>query len=138
MRTTYLVLGAAVLSSVANAATVQIPPISHTKDSDVPQLPELDKKPESWSNRLRNGFREKVLGQGKHGQREHDQKHRGLASTSLTKYAGDIVLRFNLTNQAEGTALVEASQVLLLDVWSSTKEHVDVRLPENEVGLTNS
>ncbi|KAF8466591.1 hypothetical protein BDZ91DRAFT_724624 [Kalaharituber pfeilii] len=129
MRTGYLFFGAAVLSSVANAAT--IPAIPHT-DNDITSLPELEEKPAPWAERLKAGFREKVLGRpNRHKQREHAQTYFG--SSLMTKYAGDIVLRFNLTTQAEALALVEASQVLFLDVWSATKEHVDIRIPERDV-----
>ncbi|RPB18496.1 hypothetical protein L211DRAFT_796656 [Terfezia boudieri ATCC MYA-4762] len=132
MRTDYLVLGVAVLSSVANAATIPLGPPSHSKSGVVPELPDLVENPSSWKDRLR-GLSERLLGKTRHGLRDHEQKHLGLASSQMSKYTGDIVLRFNLTTQAEGKALVEASQVLLLDVWSSTKEHVDLRLAERDV-----
>jgi len=137
MRTNYLVLGAAVFSSVANSATIPLGPPSHTKSGVVPELPDLVENPTSWSERLR-GLSERLLGRTRHGLRGHEQKHLGLASSQMSKYTGDIVLRFNLTTQAEGKALVEASQVLLLDVWSSTKEHVDIRLPERDVSSVTS
>ncbi|KAF8423676.1 hypothetical protein EV426DRAFT_533901 [Tirmania nivea] len=132
MRTDYLVLGVTVFFSVANSATIHLGPPSHTKSGVVPELPDLVKSPTSWSGRLR-ALSEWLLGRSRHGLRDYEQKHLGLASSQISKYTGDIVLRFNLTTQAEGKALVEASQVLLLDVWSSTKEHVDIRLPERDV-----
>jgi len=137
MRSDYFILGAAAFCSIVNSATIPSGPPSHTRSSVVPELPDLVGNPTPWSDRLRR-LGERLLGRTKHGLRNHDQKHLGLASSQMRRYAGELVLRFNLTTQAEGKALVEASQVLLLDVWSSTKEHVDIRLPERDVSLVTS
>lgn len=137
MRTDFLVLGAAIFSSVVDSATIHLGPPTHTQSGVVPELPDLVEKPTSWGDRLR-GLSERLLWRTRHGLRVHEQKHLGLASSQMSKYAGDIVLRFKLNTQAEGKALVEASQVLLLDVWSSTKEHVDIRLPERDVSFVMS
>lgn len=135
MRSEYLVLGAAVFSSIAHTATIPTLSTSHSKTSVVHSLPELAEDSGSWSEHLR-GLSDRFLGRhGRHGQREHEQKHVGVATSQRSRYAEDIVLRFNLSTQAEGMALVEASQVLFLDVWSSTREHVDIRLSERDVSL---
>ena len=134
MRTRNFVLGITAFSSIAYTATIPVAPPSHSKNNNIPPLPELADNPISWSERLRV-LGNKLLRPGRHGQREHTQ-HLGLDSSQMSQYAGDIVLRFNLTTSVEGSALLEASQVLLLDVWSSTREHVDIRLPERDVSIT--
>ena len=132
MRPQHLVLGITAFSSIVYTATIPVAPPSHSKNNNILQLPELIDSPISWSERLRV-LSNRLLGRpGRHGQRGHTQ-HLGLDSSQMSQYAGDIVLRFNLTTQVEGSALLEASQVLLLDVWSSTREHVDIRLPERDV-----
>lgn len=132
MRTQHFVLGITIFSSIAYTATIPVAPPAHSKHNDIPPLPELVDNPISWSERLRV-LGNKLLGRpGRHGQGGHAQ-HLGLNSAQMSQYAGDIVLRFNLTTQVEGSALLEASQVLFLDVWSSTREHVDIRLPERDV-----
>ncbi|RDL38176.1 putative metallocarboxypeptidase ecm14 [Venustampulla echinocandica] len=56
-----------------------------------------------------------------------------LPATLLTKYGGDVVLRFNLTTPAEETALAEAADTLFLDVWEFTGNWADIRLRKDDV-----
>ncbi|PGH13372.1 hypothetical protein AJ79_03651 [Helicocarpus griseus UAMH5409] len=50
-----------------------------------------------------------------------------------TRYGEDVVLRFTIQTADEVKALVEASNTLFLDVWSSTDEWVDIRLAKDVV-----
>lgn len=139
MRTDYLVYGAAVLSSVVGAATIPVPATSHNVMPPLPlsELPDHNPLP-TWSERLR-GLSARLLGRsGRHGWRHHEQKHFSSGPSQMSRYSGDIVLRFNLTTQVQGQALVDASQILFLDVWSSTKDYVDIRLPERDVRPSSS
>lgn len=56
-----------------------------------------------------------------------------LPSKLLTKYGGDVVLRFNLTTIEEERALAEAANTLFLDVWEFTNNWADIRLREDDV-----
>ncbi|OWP07472.1 hypothetical protein B2J93_5001 [Marssonina coronariae] len=58
-----------------------------------------------------------------------------LPAVSRGKYGGDVVLRFNLSTVAEETALAEAADTLLLDVWEFTDSWADIRLSEDDVPL---
>lgn len=54
---------------------------------------------------------------------------------ALAAYQHDIVLRFNISSPAEARAVAEAVDTLYLDVWSSTRKNVDIRLPKATVEL---
>lgn len=58
-----------------------------------------------------------------------------LPATLLAKYGGDVVLRFNLTTTQEEAALMEAADVLFLDVWAFTNNWADIRLAEDDVRI---
>lgn len=51
------------------------------------------------------------------------------------RYGGDMVLRFNITNEHEAAALAEASNTLYLDVWEFSENWVDIRLAKDVVRL---
>jgi extracellular matrix protein 14 len=60
------------------------------------------------------------------------------ATKVLTRYGGDVVLRFQITGAQEAKALAEATSVLFLDVWEFTREWVDVRLAKETVSSISS
>ncbi|KAI9049948.1 hypothetical protein LZ554_006095 [Drepanopeziza brunnea f. sp. 'monogermtubi'] len=56
-----------------------------------------------------------------------------LPATLLARYGGDVVLRFNLSTAADGGALAEAADTLLLDVWEFNSNWADIRLREDDI-----
>ena len=54
-------------------------------------------------------------------------------TTLLSRYGGDMVLRFNISSVIEAKALAEAIDVLILDVWEFTANWVDIRLSKDVV-----
>ncbi|UKZ83690.1 hypothetical protein TrVFT333_011499 [Trichoderma virens FT-333] len=52
---------------------------------------------------------------------------------SHSRYASELVLRFNVTTAADEAALAEAAAQLFLDVWAFTTDFVDIRLHAKEV-----
>ena len=54
-------------------------------------------------------------------------------STFLTRYGGDLVLRFDINSIYEAEALAQAINVLFLDVWEFTTDWVDIRLSKDVV-----
>lgn len=53
--------------------------------------------------------------------------------TLLSRYGGDVVLRFQIQTAEEAAALAEAVDVLFLDVWEFTTEWADIRLSKDVV-----
>jgi hypothetical protein len=53
----------------------------------------------------------------------------------LSRYGGDMVLRFNVSSADEAKALAEAIDVLILDVWEFTTDWVDIRLSRDIVSF---
>ncbi|KAL8792710.1 MAG: hypothetical protein Q9195_004685 [Heterodermia aff. obscurata] len=51
----------------------------------------------------------------------------------LSRYGGDVVLRFEIRTPEEAAALAEAVDVLFLDVWEFTTEWADIRLSKDIV-----
>lgn len=51
----------------------------------------------------------------------------------LARYGSDVVLRFEIHTAEEAKALVEASNVLFLDIWEFTKDWADIRLAKEIV-----
>ncbi|KAG6012994.1 hypothetical protein E4U54_007191 [Claviceps lovelessii] len=49
------------------------------------------------------------------------------------KYANEIVLRFNVTTSQDENTLAAAANRLLLDVWATSHDFVDIRLHRDEV-----
>ncbi|KAL6809934.1 hypothetical protein J3E69DRAFT_176706 [Trichoderma sp. SZMC 28015] len=77
--------------------------------------------------KLRDGAIELIFGR-------HPSKAAPAAPRySHSRYANELVLRFNVTTTADEAALAEAAAQLFLDVWAFTTEFVDIRLHAKEV-----
>lgn len=84
-----------------------------------------------WSTRLRDTVVGKLFGKAdRHGRRREQHKYLSQMSKIISQYDGDVVLRFNLSSPEEAKALAEASNILYLDVWSTTRTHADIRMAE--------
>lgn len=59
----------------------------------------------------------------------------GPSSQLLAQYGDQLVLRFNVTTQAEFLSLAEATETLFLDVWNTAVNHVDIRVSRDVVCL---
>ncbi|KAK4229824.1 putative metallocarboxypeptidase ecm14 [Podospora fimiseda] len=75
---------------------------------------------------LRDAAFEAVL--GKPSTAEKAAKFPRPGSDIHTRYANDVVVRFNVTNSEEEAALAKATKQLFLDVWAFTPEYVDIRI----------
>jgi hypothetical protein len=58
-----------------------------------------------------------------------------ISQNALSQHSDDVVLRFTIKTDSEREKFMEASQVLFLDVWSITKDHIDVRIAKASVSL---
>ena len=58
-------------------------------------------------------------------------QNRPLPSNLYARYGRDVVLRFQVTSQAELQAIASAADTLYLDVWESTDEWVDLRIAKD-------
>ncbi|KAG5297839.1 zinc carboxypeptidase [Histoplasma ohiense] len=89
-----------------------------------------------WT-RLRNSVIERVWGvppQQRHrGGNKHQYPPFSAPASLRARYGDDVVLRFKLQTADEVKALIEASNILFLDVWSSTDEWIDIRLAKDVV-----
>lgn len=108
-----------------------------TAAEPAPSIPQLiprsvgndDGDDRRWSTRLRDTVVGKLFGKAeRHGKRREQQKYLSRTSKIISQYESDVVLRFNLSSPEEAKALAEASNILYLDVWSTTKTHVDIRM----------
>lgn len=55
------------------------------------------------------------------------------AATVQTRYRGDVVIRFNITNPEEEASLSSAAFHMVLDVWAFTPEYVDIRIQKKTI-----
>ncbi|KAL7269046.1 putative metallocarboxypeptidase ecm14 [Rhizina undulata] len=131
------VLAAGLLLSAAEAASIpdsfaqrdHHAPASSLPPSFPPPLEIPDDR--TWAVRLRDSVVGRVFSKSERSSiRRSQQKHLAQASSILSQYAGDVVLRFNLSSSEEAKALAEASNALFLDVWATTRTHADIRLSE--------
>jgi hypothetical protein len=102
-----------------------------------------ENKPSTWSKSIRDAIVQRVFGIKSDvpdcvGSRQTTRSRRAKQSTSYlpnvqAMYERDIVLRFTIKSKDEALALVEASNILFLDVWGSSQNWVDIRLSKDMV-----
>lgn len=56
-----------------------------------------------------------------------------LSDRNIEKYIGQVVLRFEINSPESEKALAEAITALYIDVWSKTKDYVDLRMSKETV-----
>lgn len=134
---------AALWLSAADAAIIPDSLVRRSTAAEpTPSIPELipqsvsseDHDGRRWAARLRDTVVGKLFGKAdRHGRRREQQKYLSQTSKIISQYDGDVVLRFNLSSPQEIKALAEASNILYLDVWATTKTHADIRMAEDMV-----
>lgn len=85
-----------------------------------------------WT-RLRDSVIERIWGISKEKQTCSKPGSRLPQPKAWSRYSSDVVLRFELQQPDQVEALSEAIDILLLDVWDSTDEFVDIRLAKEVV-----
>ena len=110
----------AIPTSSSIAPSSPIPPV------DIPSHHQCDSG-RPWI-RLRDWLIESSWG----GRRSSSSNHYPPRKT-LVRYNSDVVLRFPLRNADEAAAISRAAETLLLDVWTSTADFVDVRLARETI-----
>lgn len=118
-----LVIGVALSPSTVNAAAFQ--PVGlidnanadkFNQDARIGGLPGL-----AW---LRESISELIFG---HPSTKHSD------STSSSRYRDDIVVRFNVSNSRDQALLAHAAKDNHMDVWASTPQFLDIRLPKDQL-----
>lgn len=80
---------------------------------------------------LRDNVVEMVFGRPASAKRK-SAPPRGMGALN-PRYDKETVIRFNVTSHDEEGALADAADRLFLDVWASTRNHVDIRLHKKDV-----
>nr|AJD23176.1 zinc carboxypeptidase [Onygena corvina] len=115
-------------------------PASHSvtadTDSAVDIQQSIHRTPSTWT-RLRDSIVESVWGPPQRGRGcEIGTKNQAASRAPATlqaRYGEDVVLRFTIKTQDQMKALIDASNVLFLDVWGTHDEWVDIRLSRDVI-----
>ena len=103
---------------------------------EVPQYLHRNPSEKSILSRWRDSLIRKVWGVPQIACQMEGPKAASRASpppSLLSRYGGDVVLRFEIRTPEEAAALAEAVDVLFLDVWEFTTEWADIRLSKDIV-----
>ncbi|EEP75933.1 conserved hypothetical protein [Uncinocarpus reesii 1704] len=123
-------------SAVPSSSNPQFPAALLTESNSAALPTQEWHSPRLWT-RLRNSIIEtiwRVPSQQRHPSRIKSPASSRKAPASIrARYGDDVVLRFTIQSQSDIQALVEASNILFLDIWASTDEWVDIRLAKDVV-----
>lgn len=141
-----------VVSLVSSSLVVAVPQFSGHQSFVTEPLPTVAQQhqqataetrysPTLWIS-LRDSVIESIWGIPKRSDSGDGNKQPSLKPTAPSslraRYDDDVVLRFSIKDGKDVEALIEASNILFLDVWSSTNEWVDIRLAKDVVGSYNT
>lgn len=138
MRSRHLLLLAAVGLSTVNGAPRAAPHYTPAfagrthAPNFTPPPPSPESSPSTWLSGWRTWLQQFIAGESK-PEAQPAPTIRPRSDRNTDKYINDIVLRFNITGPEDAQAMSEAVTALYLDVWSNTKEHVDVRMSKDTV-----
>lgn len=85
----------------------------------------------SWWKRVSNRLIDSIWGFEETP--EDALQKRPAPPLAVTRYGGDVVIRFNVSTVEETRSLAEAADTLLLDVWEFSQDWVDIRLGKDIV-----
>ena len=119
------------------SANADIYPQSGSSPSfQIPQYPPPKEDGKPVLSRWRDSLIRKIWGVPEQscGKKGPESRSRTSPPPSLlSRYGGDVVLRFEIQSAEEAAALADAVDVLFLDVWEFTTEWADIRLSKDVV-----
>ena len=133
----WLLWASLVLSPRTIASSLNQPHPNPQLPLQIPQPASHNSPPRSWLSYARDNLIQTIWRLPPHtGLTKVNGKAAAVARpppTFLARYGGDLVLRFEINSMDEAKALVQAINVLFLDVWEFTTHWVDIRLSKDVV-----
>ena len=121
------------LPTLLSALVVAVPSPSYLHQSLTLQSGQSPSRWRSLSDKLISKIWGLEKDQTDSNSRNQIYTNRRAPAHTLARYYGDVVLRFNVSTEAETRSLAEAADTLLLDVWDFSQDWVDIRLGKDIV-----